>query len=264
MGSESPMTCEHAFDDDQVGRYVAAELSEAERDAFEIHFLECAPCRQALEVHLDLVEALRADRPLAAVPAPPLPKTRAIPASRAQWPGLAAAAGLVLATLGWLGGQHSAGQRFETEREALRRSTARLEEQVRESQSEQERIRAELARPRDVVSTSFALSPGVERGESAPAPLSLTAPVSEARFELDLQTVRSYPTFEVELRGPKGEVLWSQARLRAEGPEGERVLVARVPAAVLRDGPHELILRGTAASGALEEAAVYDFSLRRR
>ena len=63
MGSESSMTCARAFEDDRVGRYVAAKLPDTERDAFEEHMLECSACRTAVEVHLDLIDALRAGRP---------------------------------------------------------------------------------------------------------------------------------------------------------------------------------------------------------
>lgn len=277
MGSETPMSCQQAFEDDRAGRYVAAELSDAERDAFEIHVLECPACRAALEAHLDVVEALRARRPAEAVaPTPLVP--RAAVARSPRWSGLALAASVVFAAFGWFGGRYSATQRFETERESLRGSTRRLEEELGRTQAEQERLRAEMERVRGeapaVASTapspaagrvlSFALSPGVERGDGAGTSLSIPEVAGEVRFELDLATVRSYPGFRAELRGPDGDVVWSESRLRAQGGEGERFLVARVPAAVLRRGHHELLLRGVTASGATEDAAVYDFSLRRR
>jgi hypothetical protein len=275
MGSETSMSCRQAFEDDRVGRYVAAELSDAERDAFEIHVLECSPCREALEAHLDLVDALRARPPMAVMAAPR--RMGAIAASRARWSGLAAAAGIVFATLGWFGGRHSADLRFETERDALQGSARGLEEQLARTRSEQDRLRGELDRAREAPVTagiatppparisSFALSPGVERGgEGVEAPLSVADAVSEVRFELDLATVRSYPLFRAELRGPQGAVVWSEARLRAQGQEGERFVVVRVTAAVLRGGHHELLLRGTTEDGKVEEAAVYAFSLRRR
>ena len=55
--------CQRAFEDDRLARYVSGEAPEPERDAFEIHVLECDACRAALEVHLDLTEVLRARRP---------------------------------------------------------------------------------------------------------------------------------------------------------------------------------------------------------
>ena len=55
--------CQRAFEDDRLARYVSGEAPEPERDAFEIHILECDACRQALEAHLDLAEVLRVSRP---------------------------------------------------------------------------------------------------------------------------------------------------------------------------------------------------------
>jgi hypothetical protein len=180
-----------------------------------------------------------------------------------RWSGLAAAAVLVIGVGGWLGGRQSGAQRFQAERDALEGSARQLQDQLRQSQLQQDELRAELDRERGArTATSFALSPGLERSESAPALLTIPARVTEVRFELDLQTVRSYAAFQAELRGPKGDVLWSQARLRAEGPEGERLLVVRVPARVLGAGDHELVLKGANASGTLESAAAYSFRLR--
>ena len=59
MASELRGPCDEAFEDDRLGRYVAAEMAEVERDAFEIHVLECAACRAALEACLDLADVLR-------------------------------------------------------------------------------------------------------------------------------------------------------------------------------------------------------------
>ncbi len=69
-GGTRGVGCEHAFLDDRLERYVSGEAPETERDAFEIHVLECAPCRRALEAHLDLADALRAPRPTAGLPGP--------------------------------------------------------------------------------------------------------------------------------------------------------------------------------------------------
>lgn len=265
MVSESPMSCGQAFEDDRVGRYVAAELSDTERDAFEEHFLGCAPCREALEVHLDLVDALRAGRPAPAAPPPLASRVRSTPSFGARWSGLAAAAVLVIGVGGWLGGRQSAAQRFQGERDALEGSARHLQDQLAQSQSRQEQLRAELERERGArTATSFALSPGLERSEGAPTPLSIASTATEVRFELDLQTVRAYHSFQAELRGPKGDVLWSESRLRAEGPEGERVLLVRVPATVLAAGEHEILLQGMTANGTLDRAAVYAFNLRGR
>jgi TolA-binding protein len=71
--------CEHAFEDDRLERYVSGTAPEAERDAFEIHVLECVACRRALEAQMDLADALRAARSPAGLPAPAARPTPAGP-----------------------------------------------------------------------------------------------------------------------------------------------------------------------------------------
>ena len=43
------MSCPQSFDDDLLPRWAAGELSEAEREAFEQHVLECPDCCASLE-----------------------------------------------------------------------------------------------------------------------------------------------------------------------------------------------------------------------
>ena len=265
MGSESPVTCVQASLDDRAARYVAAELSETERDAFEEHFLACAACRAAVEAHLDLADALRVGA--AATPkAAPAPRLRGAAASPgARWPGLAAAAVLVVGVAGYLGGRHSAEQRFQAERDALAGSARQLQEQLSRSRAEQEALRADRDREHAArTATSFALSPGRERGESSTPSLTVARSVTDVQFELDLATVRAYPSFRAELHGASDDLVWSESRVRATGADGEKTVALRIPAAVLGDGNYEIVLRGLTEQGAPETAATYAFRVRRR
>jgi hypothetical protein len=65
------VACESAFEDDRAARYVAGELSEADREAFEVHVLECDACRAAVEAHLDLADGLRRAAPRHVAARPP-------------------------------------------------------------------------------------------------------------------------------------------------------------------------------------------------
>jgi Putative zinc-finger len=56
--------CEHAFEEDLAARYLAGDLPEPERDAFEIHLLECGDCARAVGVLAELPAALRETAPL--------------------------------------------------------------------------------------------------------------------------------------------------------------------------------------------------------
>jgi tetratricopeptide (TPR) repeat protein len=89
-GGIPPVGCEHAFEDDRLERYVSGEAAEAERDAFEVHVLDCVACRRALEAHMDLADALRATHPPAGLPAP-VAQPPAVGARPARWLPIAAA-----------------------------------------------------------------------------------------------------------------------------------------------------------------------------
>jgi hypothetical protein len=94
------MACTAAYDDDRIARYVAGELADAERDAFEAHVLDCAVCTRALEVLGEAPAILESGADLAASAAGQRVPSR-LPA------GLALAATLVvsLASGLWLGRQ---------------------------------------------------------------------------------------------------------------------------------------------------------------
>lgn len=90
-----PGLCTIAPDDEVFERYLRDELSEEQREAFELHYLECAGCQETLETYRAITRELAGARqaPAAARPA-------AVPRSYAplMW-GLAAAAVLVAAVV---------------------------------------------------------------------------------------------------------------------------------------------------------------------
>ena len=86
-------------------RYVLGELSEAEREAFETHYLQCADCLEELERYRDLQTALQRAAP--SIRAEPF-----TPAARRQWVWGAAAVSVV-AVIGlaiWLRGPTPEGR----------------------------------------------------------------------------------------------------------------------------------------------------------
>ena len=52
------MNCRQIRENDIVERYLNRQLTEAERDAFELHYLECAECFELLKTYEGLREAL--------------------------------------------------------------------------------------------------------------------------------------------------------------------------------------------------------------
>jgi len=295
--------CEEAFADDRLGRYVAAELSEAERDAFEIHVLECAACRAALEASLDIVDAVRAG---AAVPIPaasppvdvsaPLPRlghdaaeaaTSPNPnvkdqAQRAVQPArygsgtgrrlfrpAFAAAVVIGAVLGWLGRGP-----WITERERLQASIRQLQEQITQSEIRDREAQTELEQERGLrqqfESAATRLARGIVSFALSPDLERRSGRIQSLAVHRDAIDVR----FELDL-----QAVGKYARYGVElrGPRHDAiwsasglraakaagVLAIRVPAEVLDSGEHELVLRGITSQGRVDEAAIYYFSIKR-
>ncbi len=80
------MDCSRIARDEIAERYLLGELNPAEQEAYEKHFLECAPCSGELQRLQALCDVLRADPPLA-----PAPKEKRV---RNPWWGWAMAGAL--------------------------------------------------------------------------------------------------------------------------------------------------------------------------
>jgi len=80
------MDCSRIARDEMAERYLLGELNPAEQEAYEKHFLECAPCSGELQRLQALCDVLRADPPLA-----PAPKEKRV---RNPWWGWAMAGAL--------------------------------------------------------------------------------------------------------------------------------------------------------------------------
>ncbi len=91
------MNCEQVARDDVVEKYLLGQLSEAEQEAFELHYFQCAACFEELATRRQLQEELA--RPRAAVQAEPAGRPGL--AWRWVWAPVAAAAALVILTV-WI------------------------------------------------------------------------------------------------------------------------------------------------------------------
>lgn len=96
MKRESDVYCEHVLQDDVAVAYLRGELPEAERDAFEEHYFECADCFERLQTVRQLQGMLRESR--GAAPRPAL--TRRAPRRHPAVGSLAWAAGAALVAVG--------------------------------------------------------------------------------------------------------------------------------------------------------------------
>lgn len=78
-------------------------------------------------------------------------------------------------------------------------------------------------------------------------------------LELAMPATLSGVTFRAGLRSAPGDEFWMQSRLTLDGDR--RVVVVRVPAAVLRPADYELSLRGVGPNGAADEPVYYYFAV---
>ncbi len=91
------MDCEQIKREEVVERYLLGQLSEAEQDAFELHYFECADCLEQVQAYGSLREELARQR--AAIPAEAV---RASTGWRWAWAAGAAAAVVVVSLGLWL------------------------------------------------------------------------------------------------------------------------------------------------------------------
>jgi hypothetical protein len=77
-------------------------------------------------------------------------------------------------------------------------------------------------------------------------------------LELQLPGNDSSP-YRAVLYDEAGDVIWSQAKLKAESISGRSAVVVLVPSAVLSSGEYELKLSAATARRDLEVVATYSF-----
>src|SRR5688572_22905392 len=90
------MNCTEVAAEDLAVRYVAGQLSDAEKEAYEGHYFECDACFRELEI-------LRAARKVLAAEGPPADRARK-PEALPRWLAIAAALMAATAVAVWVGG----------------------------------------------------------------------------------------------------------------------------------------------------------------
>jgi hypothetical protein len=211
-------------EDDLIDDYVAGRLTSHEAQAFEAAFLDSPRRRERVQ----FARALRQ-----AGSAAPLP------ARRAAWPGFLAAAAVVasLTLAGWvvlrlrgaearLEASHGQLQALQSEVERLRDASARLAEDL-----------DAVARPVGGV-LSFALGPGLSRGDSTQRPLVLSPGAEWVRLRFPAAVAGAHT---VEVQTPEGRVVWFQAA-QGSASDGSAASVM-VPARVLKPGTYVAVAR---------------------
>jgi hypothetical protein len=218
-------------------RYVLGELSDEQRDAFEEHFFACAECAEDVKASVALVEGAKVA--LREPAAPPVPAAAAAKAPAARvwrlfWPMPLGAAAALLLVVGL--GSYQALVVVPGLRGELARANAPQE------------------------AAWFFLS--ISRAE--PQVLSVPPQLQMIGLTLSLSSTRSYPSYRVDVRDAKDDVVLSNAMLAP--PAGEELQIL-LPAERLRPGRYAIVLSGLDTPDgpvAAPDLARYDFTLEHR
>jgi hypothetical protein len=192
-------------------RYVLDEMSAEERDAFEIHFLNCAICDDEVRSALVLMESGRAS----ASNVVPFPKPR-----RTTWLAGWIAAGVMTAIVGF--------QNLVTiPRMAATAATAT--------------VRTDTASPIQAL-TAYPPS-DVSRGGESETPRELPRAGTQFIPDIDIPTDPPYPQYRADLRDATGRSLGALFIPAAQVQETQLVL-GSLPA-----GTYQLVIDGVSADG---------------
>lgn len=170
-------------------------------------------------------------------------------------------------------------QSRERDRQALQQQVAdeqaRLEElatQLQREREHSEQLAAELqsklaesaTAPSPSAIVSLVLGPGLSRSSEARARLTLPQSASRVRVQVGIEPEENYRSFRVEVRGPGGELVWTQNDLPARRLRAGRAVIVDLPARLLRAGAHELALKGVTGEGATEAVGYHYFDVLKK
>jgi len=249
-------------EDDLTEEYVEGTLSAADTECFERHYLTTHERRQDLAFFRQLKSYAVEQRPTVRL----ADRLRLNDLFRFHPLWSSVAAGVFILLVGGnlallLGNYRLQGQfdhvRAEHQREGelrlqLQRQVAALTAQGNTLQGRLESQQGTGSLP------TFGLTSGRLRGPGSGARLSISSNAQHVRLELQLPGNDSSP-YRAVLYDEAGDVIWSQAKLKAESISGRSAVVVLVPSAVLSSGEYELKLSAATARTDLEVVATYSF-----
>ena len=249
-------------EDDLTEEYVEGTLSATDTECFERHYLTTHERRQDLAFFRQLKSYAVEQRPTVRL----ADRLRLNDLFRFHPLWSSVAAGVFILLVGGnlallLGNYRLQGQfdhvRAEHQREGelrlqLQRQVAALTAQGNTLQGRLESQQGTGSLP------TFGLTSGRLRGPGSGARLSISSNAQHVRLELQLPGNDSSP-YRAVLYDEAGDVIWSQAKLKAESISGRSAVVVLVPSAVLSSGEYELKLSAATARRDLEVVATYSF-----
>lgn len=258
---------------DLVDEYVRGQLSNADQQQFERHYLTTPAHQQRVEFARELLRAANEQAALQSVQPKESFWEKLLASLRAPQFAFGAAvtaAVLLVAGIVWLKNQQANWQeqiaKTESERaaeqERLRELETRLAQQNQlnsELSAELERLRAESSKPTSSPSVfSFVLLSGVRGGEQPT--LKLPPSAEQIRLQMKLES-NEYRRYSASIRAVGGGQNLNALPARATAnPNGVTVSVI-VPASKLSSVDYILTLTGTDSAGVREEINRYFFRL---
>jgi hypothetical protein len=292
-----------AVESDLIDAYVQGRLSEGERQQFEGRFFASAERRRKVEFARALARVApefavieKAARPRR-TPAPAAWPSIFDAFLRRLGPavkyGLAAAALLIVIGGSWLiveslrlraqlAALRAEQQAQERQQQALQQQIAdeqarrdQLSTQLQREREERERsqqlvgelqrkLEASAAPPAQPAVVSLLLWPGISRGGGARSKLVIPQAAQRVRIQIGVEPEEQYRSFQVELRAPGGQPIWTQNHLSARPVRGGRAVILNLPASILKAGGYELALMGVTAEGTTEEVGYYYIDVLKR
>ena len=268
-----------AAENDLIDAYVRGELTEAERQQFEMEYLTSPGRRDRLDFAsvLSQVSALgeEALTPRRGSLWKKMWVALSIRQGIPQWV-LATAVVVIVASGSCLlvlnkklrdGLQQAQAGQAELRREenALRQQIAESKgtpkDQVHENQQGSEVAKLE---PPTGLEMTLRLTPGIARSTGmTPKTLVLSTPISQVRLQLMLER-DEYKTYEAVLLTADGKEVARRRELKIHSTGGRTVVALRIPAQSINAGDYIVRLTGRTADGSQDDVASYSFRVLRR
>jgi hypothetical protein len=260
----------HQVEDELIERYVTGRLGDAERAAFEEHLVECAACLENTAWAEDFRGALgraAADPSLLTSPAA-VPRASSPPGRRPRWlPVAAALLGVALPTAAFMAGARSRRDevlRLEAESagwqrqyEAERQRTA---EDARRVAAELEAARQAASAQVNVPTAILSASRSAGLGSNRPVEIGIPAGRRFAVLLAELEPDPAYASYRGRIATSGGREVWSGTDLR---PLPGSLVSILLPASLLEDGDHVLLVEGLARDGRPSVVGRYAFRVVR-
>ena len=278
-----------ALEHDLIDEYVAGEIPMGKRERFETHFLAAAERKKKLAfaqaLHSVISNTQQQERPIAEYSSRPslYDKLSAFLVRPATAYAFAVTTFVLLGLGLWLAVYSSRLRSEVAQLQGAQESQASQQRQLQAEIDKERKRNEELAaqlhqqpEPTPVpdhptlpqptepttspVLATLTLLPGLSRSGAGVPRLTLAKDVSAVRLQIGVDPRDQYKSFQVVV-SEGGRQIVSRDHLTARGSGASRAIPLNVPAGMLRNGRHEVALRGVTAQGTTEDVGYYYFDV---